>query len=145
MRQTKSGYYTLYKGKEFRLAKVKNGDIFLISENDEDLLKGFVVLNNPYDNRKLLEKKITPSEVGAVYAYSTYWLYKGCRVMVKNDADWFNDDLTKVEIIIDSPNLELARREGFQMFMDRDYIGTVPKSALELVETKTPAPNYFKI
>ena len=36
-------------------------------------------------------------------------------------------------------------KNAYVMFMDRDYIGTVPKSELEIVETKTPAPNYFNL
>ena len=63
--------------------------------------------------------------------------------MVKNDDDWFNDTLTECQVVTDRQ--ELVQSDGFVMFMDRDYIGTVPKSALEIVETKTPAPNYFNL
>ena len=139
----KGGYYTHYDDKEYRISKKQDGSYGLISHDQEDLKKGFEDITGEYDKISFFKKKITPSEVSDVYHYSTHWLYKGYWVTVKSNDDWFNDNLTEIEIITDS--LELARSEGFPMFMDRDYIGTVPKSALELVETKTPAPNYFKI
>ena len=139
----KGGEYTQFDGKEYRIVKKQDGSYGLISYDEDDIAKGFEDITTQYSNRPIFKKKITPSEVSDVYHYSTHWLYKGYRVTVKSNDDWFNDNLTEIEIITDS--LELARSEGFPMFMDRDYIGTVPKSALELVETKTPAPNYFKI
>ena len=104
---------------------------------------GFEEIIQPTSQRIIFRKKITPSEIDQVFDYSTYWLYKGYRVMVKNNDDWFNDALTECQVVTDWQ--ELVQSEGFVMFMDRDYIGTVPKSALEIVETKTPAPNYFNL
>lgn len=142
MTKVKSGYYTQFAGNGYRLAR-ENGAYFLISEDFCDVNNGFRILKNPYSSVKLFERKIAPDEISEVYSYSAYWIYKDqYRIMTYSDEEWFNDQPTCRIIAND---YALAQKEGFETFMGQgEYIGTVKKSDLELIEVKKLANDFVR-
>lgn len=143
MKTIKSGYYINYENKEYRVARKQDATYSLISHDSNDLASGFKDITDADDKKPIYIKKIDPSEISEVYSYSTYWLYKGqYRVMTYSDEEWFNDQPTCRIIAND---YALAQKEGFETFMGQgEYIGTVKKSDLELIEVKKLANDFVR-
>lgn len=126
----KSGYYTEYEGKEYRLAQEK-GMFFLISEDDSDVQKGFVKLANPYDSRKLYEKKISIEEINKVEYIYTVAIYQGMRVGIESS--------TKDTVLLATSDKIFYEKYGFEEVDRNVYMKDVPFDEVELVEGREPA------
>ena len=77
----KEGSYAIYQGKEYRMIKKKNGEIYLISYDKADLDKGFEydgISKHKYSVGLLKYKKVVQKEMlDSTYNIANHAEYKG--------------------------------------------------------------------
>lgn len=130
----KSGYFAKYEDKEYRLAR-ENGELFLIGEDDSDIEKGFVQLDNPYDSRNLYEKKISLSDISEIFSIYTIAIYHGMSVGIES--------CTEDKVLLATSDKIFYEKYGFEEVERNVYMKEVPFSEVELVDKRSVVTNFF--
>ncbi len=141
-------FYTVYKGKEYRVWN-DNGSARLVSSDADDLQIGFKEKIRDTENfkytpeqlaKKIYTLNVPPSEIGDVYQIATFALYKGYEFSIINET---SEDCYVLWASGSSPP-ELLEQLGFKQVDQGSFQRKIKKEEADLVyEKKTLLTDFF--
>lgn len=94
------GTYINYNGKEYKIVRTKENELFLISNDDQDVENGFTLYAED-----IYHKKVNRSEITDVFYVRTVATYKGFEFEVLG--------IQNEDTVVGTNNAQLAEELGF--------------------------------
>lgn len=115
----KTGFYTCYQGKEYRLFKLEDGSCRLVSRDPSDLANGFEKKDGGY------RKTVAKNELQTVYEFKTRIIYQGHQFELGQALK------DRIQLIIRDCNLDLASQLDLEHIGNHEYEKWVTKDLIE--------------
>lgn len=121
----RKGTYAGYKGKEYRFIEGENNTIKLISNDINDSKFGFTPSNK---NNDVYTKVVDIEETEYLVYITPFATYKGYEFPASKSSEG--------KILLDTNNIEIAKKLGFEQTDKYLYSKIVTKSEVEIIENK---------